>query len=227
MRLETSPGLAGGPTPSTERTILGLSVPVAALVTLNFFMADVRDGLGPYLAAFLQTHGWGTADIGMILTMGGIVAMAATIPAGALVDATQYKRALMVVASLLVSGSCLLLLWRTDLAAVGFAQIAMPLAGAAIPPAIAGISLGIVGQRGFDRQLGRNEAANHAGNVTAATLSGIASWFVGIVGVLLVQVAMTVGAIFATLSIPAKSIDHAKARGKHEAGKSQPASCPC
>jgi predicted MFS family arabinose efflux permease len=94
------------------------------------------------------------------------------------------------------------------------AQIAMPLAGAAIPPAIAGISLGIVGPRGFDRQLGRNEVANHSGNVVSAGLGGLAAWLVGIAGVLFVQVAMTVAAIAATLAIPPAAIDHDQARGK-------------
>ena len=211
MRSLTFPATDGG---RGERLILGVSLPVAALVVVNFFMADVRDGLGPYLAAFLQVHGWAAADIGMMLTLGGLVGMLATVPAGALVDATRSKRGLMILASVLVSGACLLLLWRTDLAAVGLAQIAMPLAGAAIPPAIAGISLGIVGRRGFDRQLGRNEAANHSGNVVAASLGAVAAWFGGIVGVFFVQILMTVGAVAATLSIPAGAIDHARARGK-------------
>lgn len=213
MALDQVQGVARSTDPSEHR-FAGLTRPVAALVALNFFMADVRDGLGPYLAAFLQVEGWQTADIGMIMTLGGIVGMLATMPAGTLVDVTRAKRALMCIASVLVSGSCLLLLWRTDLAAVGFTQIAMPLAGAVIPPAIAGLSLGIVGPRGFDRQLGRNEAANHAGNVFAATCGGIGAWLFGIVGILFVQIAMTVAAIATTLSIPARSIDHARARGQ-------------
>lgn len=120
-----------------------------------------------------------------------------------------------------MSGACLLLLWRTDLAVVGLAQVAMPLAGAVIPPAIAGISLGIVGPRGFDRQLGRNEAANHAGNVVAALLGGAAAWMIGIVGIFVVQIVLTVGAILATLGIPAGAIDHDLARGRH-AGNEAP-----
>ena len=29
-----------------------------ALAVLNFFLADARDGLGPFLDAFLATRGW-------------------------------------------------------------------------------------------------------------------------------------------------------------------------
>lgn len=201
------------------RTFFGLSVPAAALVGLNFFMADVRDGLGPFLAAFLQTHGWGTAEIGTAMTLGGLVGMLATVPAGALVDATHFKRALMVLACVLVAASCLLLLWRTDLAAVVVAQIAMPLAGAVIPPAIAGITLGVVGQKRLDHQLGLNEAANHAGNVFAAAVSALSAWFWGIGGVLMAQIGMSIGAVAATLSVPAKSINHEQARGKTDAAQ--------
>ncbi|MET1027179.1 MAG: MFS transporter [Dongiaceae bacterium] len=202
-----------------KQKLPGYTAPVVALVAVNFFMADVRDGLGPYLAAFLQVHGWSTADIGMMLTFGGIIGMLATSPAGALVDAIHAKRSLMVAASLLVSASCLLLLWRTDYIIVGLSQIAMPLAGAVIPPAIAGISLGMVGQAGFDRQLGRNEAANHGGNVFGAALSGGGTWLFGIIGVLFVQIAMAVAAITATLSISPGAIDHARARGQRSDGQ--------
>ena len=198
------------------RTLFGLSIPAASLVGVNFFMADVRDGLGPYLAAFLQTHNWGTADIGTAMTLGGLVGMLATIPAGALVDATHFKRALMVLASICVAAACLLLLWRTDMAAVVIAQIAMPLAGAVIPPAIAGITLGVVGQRRLDHQLGLNEAANHAGNVFAAAASALGAWLWGIGGVLMAQIAMSMGAIAATLAVPAKSINHQQARGQND-----------
>ncbi|MFA4913952.1 MAG: MFS transporter [Burkholderiaceae bacterium] len=198
------------------RTLFGLSIPAASLVGVNFFMADVRDGLGPYLAAFLQTHSWGTADIGTAMTLGGLVGMLATIPAGALVDATHFKRALMVLASICVAAACLLLLWRTDMAAVVIAQIAMPLAGAVIPPAIAGITLGVVGQRRLDHQLGLNEAANHAGNVFAAAASALGAWLWGIGGVLMAQIAMSMGAIAATLAVPAKSINHQQARGQND-----------
>ena len=122
----------------------------------------------------------------------------------------------MVLASICVAAARLLLLWRTDMAAVVIAQIAMPLAGAIIPPAIAGITLGVVGQRRLDQQLGRNEAANHAGNVFAAAASALGAWVWGIGGVLVAQIAMSVGAIAATLSVPAKSIDHQRARGQND-----------
>lgn len=62
--------------------------PRYALEALNFFMADVRPGIGPFLGVFLQSHGWHPEAIGTVMTLGGIAGMFATSPAGALVDAT-------------------------------------------------------------------------------------------------------------------------------------------
>jgi hypothetical protein len=59
-----------------------MSSSIAALNALNFFMADVRDGLGPFLGVFLQEQGWSPASIGLVMTIGGYAAMLATTPLG-------------------------------------------------------------------------------------------------------------------------------------------------
>ncbi|MPT24063.1 MAG: MFS transporter, partial [Starkeya sp.] len=81
---------------STSAVLLS---PLAALAALNLFLADVRDGLGPFLGVFLQEKGWGPAEIGLVMTLGGLVGMAATMPMGALVDASRAKRAIIVIGS--------------------------------------------------------------------------------------------------------------------------------
>jgi len=53
---------------------------------------------------------------------------------------------------------------------VAASQVATAIAGAAIGPAVTGITLGIVHQAGFNWQNGRNQAFNHAGNVAGAAL---------------------------------------------------------
>jgi len=44
---------------------------------LNFFIADVQAGLGPFLGVFLLMHGWHAGMIGTIMTIGGIAGMIA------------------------------------------------------------------------------------------------------------------------------------------------------
>ncbi len=59
------------------------------LEALNFFMADMPAGIGPFLGVFLLAHGWKSGLIGSVMTIGGIAGMIMTIPAGALIDATK------------------------------------------------------------------------------------------------------------------------------------------
>ena len=53
-------------------------------------------------------------------------------------------------------------------------QVVTGVVGALMGAGILGITLGIVEQRDVSRQLGTNEAWNHAGNVLAAALAGLA-----------------------------------------------------
>ncbi len=92
-------------------------------------------------------------------------------------------------------------------------QIATAVAGAAIGPAVVGITLGMVRQKGFNRQNGRNQAFNHAGNMVGAGLSGFLGWKFGFVAVFWLAAAFGVVSIIAVLMIPRKSIDDRAARG--------------
>ena len=75
-----------------------------ALDALNFFLADVRDGLGPYLSIYLLlTHHWDQASIGLVMGIGGIAAIVAQTPVGAVVDRTTAKRALIVAGAMTVT----------------------------------------------------------------------------------------------------------------------------
>lgn len=191
-----------------------------ALCALTFFMADVSDGLGPFLGVFLQSRGWSPAEIGIAMTAGGIAGVAATTPFGMLVDRTTFKRGLIIVAALIVVATSTAILFAPNIAVTVAAQIANGAVAAVIPPAIAAITLGLVHQRGFPRQLGRNEAFNHAGNLTAALLAGGFGYLFGIGAVFVVMAAMAAGAIAAALFIDPKHIDNAAARGLSEQGQS-------
>jgi hypothetical protein len=51
---------------------------------LNFLLADVQTGVGPFLAIYLAAYGWNEQRVGLALTIGGIAGIAAQTPAGAL-----------------------------------------------------------------------------------------------------------------------------------------------
>jgi Na+/melibiose symporter-like transporter len=83
-------------------------------------------------------------------------------------------------------------------------------------PAVTGITLGIVKQRGFNRQIGRNQAFNHAGNVVGAALSGYLGWTLGYTAVFGLAAVFGIISIICVLMIPAKTIDNRAARGTSE-----------
>ncbi|WDM67840.1 MFS transporter [Xanthomonas cucurbitae] len=198
-----------------------------ALEALHFSVADVQDGLGPFLSVFLQSKGWSVAAIGTVMSVGGIAGMLATTPAGALVDATRRKRAVVVIGCLAILLATALIWLRPTSSGVVAAQIASALAAAGIGPALTGITLGLVHARGFDHQLARNQVANHAGNmlaaVLAAVLAGWLGWRYGFAAVFALTAVFGVLALAAVLAIPADAIDHRAARGlRHADGADAP-----
>lgn len=184
------------------------------LDALNFFLADVRDGLGPYLAIYLLTvQNWDEATIGIVLSAGGIAGILAQTPAGALIDRTTAKRAIVIAGAIVITLASLAIPLAPSFWPVAILQALSGVSGAIFPPAIAAITLGVVGPKAFARRIGRNEAFNHGGNATSAALAGILAYSFGPVAVFWVMAAMAALSIFATLSIPAAAIDHDMARG--------------
>jgi predicted MFS family arabinose efflux permease len=184
------------------------------LDALNFFLADVRDGLGPYLAIYLLTvQHWDEASIGVALSVGGVAGILAQTPAGALMDRTRAKRAVVIAAAAAVTLASLAIPLRPSFWPIAFFQALSGMAAAVFPPAIAAITLGIVGPKAFARRVGRNEAFNHAGNAAAATIAGATAYFFGPVAVFWLMAFMAAASVVATLSVPAGAIDHGVTRG--------------
>lgn len=185
-----------------------------SLDSLNFFLADVRDGLGPYLAIYLlAVHKWDPASIGVVMTLAGLAALVTQTPAGALIDRITAKRAAVIVGALLVTASCVVLPFISSFTLVAVTQAVSAAAASIFAPAIAAISLGLTGPKAFTRRTGRNETFNHAGNACAALLAGVFSWLFGPVAVFYLMAAMALCSVFAVSFIRPDSIDHEAARG--------------
>jgi predicted MFS family arabinose efflux permease len=127
-----------------------------ALMALNFFMADMQAGIGPILGVFLLAHHWNNATIRTMMMLGGLAGIVMTVPAGALVDHTRRKRLLVAVSGVCTICGSAMLLVSQSIWVVGSSQILTAIAGAAIGQAVAGITLGMARQVGFDHQNGRN-----------------------------------------------------------------------
>jgi MFS family permease len=184
-----------------------------SLQWLNFFLADVQTGLGPFLAAYLASSGWNPERVGYALTFGGLVTVAMQTPAGAVIDAVHRKRALLGVnLGVLVAGA-FLLMGRLSPMTVYPAQFLIGGSGPFLAPTVAAITLGIVGARAFDKQFGKNQAFNSAGNVFTALLVAYVTYKFGYRAIFVVAALLAIPAAVSLFSVDAKQIDYARARG--------------
>ena len=189
---------------------------------LNFFLADVQTGVGPFLAIYLAGLKWNEQLVGVALTVGGIAGIVANTPAGALIDRVRSKRALIaggVVA--LALGAFLIAVFPTFWR-VMFAQVLIGSTSSIFVPAVCAISLGIVGHKLFDRRQGRNQTFNSAGNVFAAIAMGLIGYYLANQGIFFFVMLLAVPTILALLLIRPDDIDYELARGakdKDDEGK--------
>ncbi|AFL87973.1 arabinose efflux permease family protein [Terriglobus roseus DSM 18391] len=186
---------------------------IYALEATNFFLADVQTGLGPFLAAYLAGTGWAPGRIGMALTVSGIITVVLQTPAGAIVDRLRSKRLILLLASAVLAIGAILLSNTTEPWAVYTSQVLIGGAGPFLAPTLAAITMGMVGVTLFDRQFGKNQSFNSAGNVACAVLiAGMSHWF-GNRAIFLTAAVLTIPTAIAITSIKGEDIDHDLARG--------------
>ena len=191
---------------------------LTALTLMAFFMADVRDGLGPFLATYLQAHRMPQEWIGYTLTAGGLAAVVATPLAGAWVDRSQAKRAMSAAAAVAVTGASAAAFTTLSGPVLIATQVVTGVAGAVLTATLAALTLGLAKADGFRAQTGRNEAASHAGNIVSAIGAGVLAHLFGAPWMLCVMAAMCAGAVVAVFAIRPTDIDHAAARGSEDSG---------
>jgi MFS family permease len=167
----------------------------------TFFLADIQTGFGPFVAIYLTAQAWTQFDIGLILTTGGLVALACQVPGGALVDAVRSAR---LVAVLAVAAICLsalaLAIWPTFLVVMA-ARVLHAGASCVLGPVIAAISLGLVGHAALGTRLGRNARFASIGNGFAAAAMGAAGYLVSNQAVFFLTAALAAPAILALARI--------------------------
>ena len=195
------------------RTSRELAGSLRGLDWLNFFLADVQSGVGPFLAIYLATRGWNEATIGMVLTGGGIAGIIAQTPAGAIADRLRSKRSLIAGGVVLLALGALIIAEAPSFWPVMSAQTLIGASSSVFGPTLGAISLGLVGRASFDRRQGRNQTFNSAGNVVAAVAMGLIGYFVSNRGIFFFVIAFTVPTLWALSAINPARIDYQVARG--------------
>ena len=196
----------------SKRTLHGLD-------WLNFFLADVQTGVGPFLAIYLAGYGWNEQRVVIALTVGGIAGILAQTPAGGLVDRLHSKRTLIAAGVAALAAGALLIAFAPSFWPVLSAQIFIGGTSSIFAPAICAVSLGIVGQQAFDARQGRNQTWNSAGNVVAAVSMGLLGYLLSNRSIFFFVAACTLPTLLALGRIQPQEIDYELARGARKGGQ--------
>jgi MFS family permease len=173
----------------------------------------VQTGFGPFIAVYLTAHAWTQVEIGLVLTVGGIIGLAGQIPAGALIDAVRSKRGIAAYAIGAVGLSALAIAAWPIFPIVLAAKVLHSAASCLITPAIAAMSLGLVGRKGLGERLGRNARFASAGAGFAAALMGAIGYGLSNRAVFLVTAASAIPALIALAQIRPDEVDPVRASG--------------
>ena len=178
-----------------------------------FFLADVQTGFGPFVAVYLTTQKWTQVEIGFVLSIGGIIGLIGQMPGGAIVDAARSERLVAGIAVALIGVSALGYAVWPILPIVIAAATLHAAASCVLGPAIAAISLGLVGPLAIGERLGRNARYASLGNGTAAAVMGTAGYLLSSRSVFIVTFILAIPALLALAQIREREIDAICAHG--------------
>jgi MFS family permease len=147
------------------RCWIGLSV-------LNFLVAAVQTGFGPFFSVYLTEQGWTQGDIGLALSIGTGAALAFQLPAGVLVDHIWHKRFANALGLILVCVSAVMLVARPTPSMVWSSQVVHAIGSCILGTAIAALTLALTGHEAFGERVGSNARYASVGAALAAALFG-------------------------------------------------------
>jgi MFS family permease len=192
----------------------------------TFFVADMQTGFGPYLAVYLTTQKWNQADIGLLLAFGSIIGLLSQPPGGWLVDRAASKRRAAALAVAGVGVSAFLIAVLPTYLGMMTAMLAHVASSAVLGPAIAAISLGLVGHAAIGPRLGRNTRFAAIGTALAAGVMGAVGYFVSPQAVFFATAALAIPTALALTAIRDDEIDPVRADGGVDMARSNRPAIP-
>jgi MFS family permease len=197
----------GTATPSPSNASL------SGLDGVNFFLAGILAGFGPYLAAYLADQKWTQENIGFVLTASGVAGLLSQLPGGELLDTVRSKRAVVVAGVAMVAVSAVIIAFQPSFPLVFAALMLQGVTGGFLGPAIAAISLGLVGHAALPERLGRNQRFSSTGNLVTAGLMGLIGYFLSYQAIFLTVAALAFPLFVALARIRAADIHFGRACG--------------
>jgi len=178
-----------------------------------FFVADVQTGFGPFISVYLTTQKWTQVDIGLVLSIGGIVALLGQMPGGAIVDWARSERRVAGVALTMITIAALAYACWPIFPVVFSAAVLHAAASCVLGPCIVALSLGLVGYGAIGDRLGRNARFASIGNGLAAAAMGACGYFFSAQAVFFVTAALLIPTLFALSQIRTREVDPDLAHG--------------
>jgi MFS family permease len=189
------------------------SASLSGLDGVNFFLAGILAGFGPYLAAYLADQKWTQENIGFVLTASGVAGLLSQLPGGELLDTVRSKRAVVVAGVAMVAISAVIIAFQPSFPPVFAALMLQGITGGFLGPAIAAISLGLVGHAALPERLGRNQRFSSTGNLVTAALMGLIGYFLSYQAIFLTVAALAIPLFVALARIRAPDIHFGRACG--------------
>src|SRR6202012_3607956 len=178
-----------------------------------FFLADVQTGFGPFIAVYLTTEKWTQGQIGLMLSIGSVVGLLGQMPGGVIVDAARSERLVAGLAIGTIGFAALCYAAFPIFPVVATAAALHAAASCVLGPAIAAISLGLVGPLAIGERLGRNARFASLGNGVAAALMGTCGYLLSSRAVFVVAFVLAIPTLLALVRIREREVDAARAHG--------------
>jgi len=179
----------------------------------TFFVADIQTGFGPFLSVYLTTQKWTQVDIGLVLAVGSFASLLGQVPGGWLVDWARSKQRAAALAVIGIGVSALLIALAPTFVTIVAAKLLHVGASSVLGPAIAAITLGLVGHAAVGPRLGRNARFAAIGNGLAAGVMGACGYFVSAQAVFFATAVLAVPTLLALWRIRETDVDPVRADG--------------
>ena len=180
---------------------------------LNFLLAGALAGLGPFVVVYLASRHWRPAEIGLVLTAGGVAGLLSQVPGGELLDAVRSKRCLVALGVAMIGLSAGILALRPSFPLVLAAQVVQGTTGGFLGSAVSAISLGLVGHAALAERLGRNQRYAAIGAFTTSWLMGVLAYSFSYQIIFIATVVLAIATLVALNQIRAADIHFARACG--------------
>jgi MFS family permease len=181
-------------------------------------VANLQTGFGPFLSVYLTTQKWTQVDIGLVLSVGSIAGLLGQVPGGWVVDRVRSKRRAAALGVAGIGVSAAVIATVPIFASILAAKLLHVGASSVLGPAIAAITLGLVGHAAVGPRLGRNARFAAIGNGLAAAVMGACGYFVSPQAVFYVTAALAIPTMLALLRIREDEVDPVRADSGPAAG---------